>query len=413
MGNKLTDLQLKSLIKAGKPINGISDGEGLTFTLSAKGHASWVLRYTFNSKKKELTLGKYPDLSIKDARDKAGAERRRIALGIDVAAAKQEKKREEKLPYNIQAIALAWWQTEIVNGNSKHKALPKKVLERHVFNEIGKEDIRKIQSPQIDALLAGIVAKGAPTVANDALYYLKRIFKYAVKKGLITANIIADYTAQNAGGKETERKRYLSQKELAALFVAMRNTPNFGRQNEIAVNLLLMLCVRKMELLAAKWRDFDLEQGYWLLSANNKTGRELVIPLPPQSIALLKELQVFACGSPFVFPARLIRQNQRFGHVSPDTLNLALTRLDMGDIDHFTVHDMRRTARTHLSALGVNSDVAERALNHKIKGLEANYNQYQFLRERKEALDKWADFLERCANGQHYNVIQGKFMKAV
>jgi hypothetical protein len=74
---------------------------------------------------------------------------------------------------------------------------------------------------------------------------------------------------------------------------------------------------------------------------------------------------------------------------------------------------LRRTARTHLSALGVHSDIAERALNHTIKGMEANYNQYQFLPQRKEALDKWADFLERCANGQHYNVIQGQFTKAV
>jgi hypothetical protein len=96
MGNKLTDLQLKSLIKAGKPINGISDGDGLTFTLSAKGHAAWVLRYTLNGKKKELTLGKYPDLPLIEARKMAGAERTRIAKGIDVAAAKQEKKREEK-----------------------------------------------------------------------------------------------------------------------------------------------------------------------------------------------------------------------------------------------------------------------------------------------------------------------------
>ena len=187
----------------------------------------------------------------------------------------------------------------------------------------------------------------------------------------------------------------------------MRDTPNFGRLNVIAVNLLLMLCVRKMELLAAKWSDFDLEQGLWLLNADNKTGRELAIPLSEQAITYLQELKVFSCGSPFLFPARVIRQNQRFGHISADTLNVALKRLELGDIEHFTVHDMRRTARTHLSILGVPSDIAERALNHTIKGMEANYNQYQFLPQRKEALDKWADFLERCANGQHYNVIQG------
>lgn len=411
--NNLNELKIKNLIKAGEPINGLSDGGGLTFTLSAKGTATWVLRYAINGKQKELTLGKYPAISLKDAREMANKQRTAIAKGVDVAKAKQELKREKAEVYGFEIVALNWWQAEIVPSDAKHKELPKKILARHVFPTIGNQDIRTIKHRQIDDLLASIVSKGAPTVANDVLNYLKRVFKYAVRKGLLEANIIADYTARDAGGTERKRSRYLSQNELAALFVAMRDTPNFGRQNTIAVNLLLMLCVRKMELLAAKWSDFDLEHGLWLLNADNKTGRELAIPLSEQVITYLQELKVFACGSPFLFPARVIRQNQRFGHVSPDTLNVALTRLELAEIEHFTVHDMRRTARTHLSALGVHSDIAERALNHTIKGMEANYNQYQFLRERKEALDKWADFLERCANGQHYNVIQGQFSKAV
>lgn len=411
--NKLSELKLKALMKKGEQINGISDGGGLTFTLSKAGTGAWVLRYTQDGKKKELSLGKYPAISLKDAREMADKERTRIAKGIDVAKAKQEQKRENAQSYGFEIIALAWWQAEVATSDTKHKELPKKILARHVLPKIGRDDIRTIKHRQIDNLLAGIVANGAPTVANDVLNYLKRIFKYAVRKGLLEANIIADYTARDAGGTERKRSRYLSQNELAALFVAMRDTPNFGRLNVIAVNLLLMLCVRKMELLAAKWSDFDLEQGLWLLNADNKTGRELAIPLSEQAITYLQELKVFACGSPFLFPARVIRQNQRFGHISPDTLNVALTRLALADIEHFTVHDMRRTARTHLSILGVPSDIAERALNHTIKGMEANYNQYQFLPQRKEALDKWADFLERCANGQHYNVIQGQFTKAV
>jgi len=320
--NKLTELKLKALLKKGEPINGISDGGGLTFTISKAGTGTWVLRYTLEGKKKELSLGKYPAISLKDAREMADMERTRIAKGIDVAKAKQELKREKAEVYGFEIVALNWWQAEIVPSDTKHKELPKKILARHVFPTIGNQDIRTIKHRQIDNLLASIVAKGAPTVANDVLNYLKRVFKYAVRKGLLEANIIADYTARDAGGTERKRSRYLSQNELAALFVAMRNTPNFGRQNTIAVNLLLMLCVRKMELLAAKWSDFDLEHGLWLLNADNKTGRELAIPLSEQVITYLQELKVFACGSPFLFPARVIRQNQRFGHVSPDTLNV-------------------------------------------------------------------------------------------
>jgi integrase len=353
--NNLTDLKIKNLIKQGEAI-AISDGGGLTFTLSKqgakRGQGSWILRYTFNGKKKELTLAKYPAISLKDARLMAETERTRIAKGIDVAQVKQERKREESKIYNFESVTQAWLNTEILASDIKHKNIPQRVITHNLLPVFTGRDIRTITHKQIDTLLTDIVARGAPTVANDVLHYLKRIFKYAVRKGLLEVNILWDYTAKDAGGTEKKRERYLKQEELAALFVAMRETRNFGRQNEIAVHLLLMLCVRKMELLAAKWDDFNLEQGLWLLNGNNKTGKELAIPLPMQAIPLLHELKVFACGSPYLFPSRLVRQNQRFGHVSPDTLNLALTRLELGEIEHFTVHDMRRTARTHLSILG-------------------------------------------------------------
>ena len=199
--NKLTELKLKALLKKGEPINGISDGGGLTFTISKAGTGTWVLRYTLEGKKKELSLGKYPAISLKDAREMADIERTRIAKGIDVAKAKQELKREKAEVYGFEIVALNWWQAEIVPSDTKHKELPKKILARHVFPTIGNQDIGTIKHHQIDNLLASIVAKGAPTVANDVLNYLKRVFKYAVRKGLLEANIIADYTARDAGGE--------------------------------------------------------------------------------------------------------------------------------------------------------------------------------------------------------------------
>lgn len=89
-----------------------------------------------------------------------------------------------------------------------------------------------------------------------------------------------------------------------------------------------------------------------------------------------------------------VPRKNRFGHISPDTLNVALRRLPLEDIEHFTVHDMRRTARTHMAALGVDRFVAERALNHKVRDIEGVYNQYDYFTERKVALDRWAGMLE-------------------
>ena len=128
--------------------------------------------------------------------------------------------------------------------------------------------------------------------------------------------------------------------------------------------------------------------------------------------AWLEELRVHASGSDHLFPARRLihlkngqpRKN-RFQHVSPDTLNVALRRLKLDGVEHFTVHDMRRTARTHMAALGVDRFVAERALNHKVRDVEGVYNRYDYFEERKDALSRWAMLLDATSKGQAFNVV--------
>ena len=142
--------------------------------------------------------------------------------------------------------------------------------------------------------------------------------------------------------------------------------------------LLLALCVRKVELLSARWDAFDLDAVIWTLAKENtKTRSSIRIPLAEPVIAWLKEARIFSFGKPFVFPARrLVRsrmgveRRNRYEHVGPDTLNVALQRLKVLDIEHFTVHDMRRTARTHLAGMGVDQFVAERSLHHKLGSVE-------------------------------------------
>jgi integrase len=151
------------------------------------------------------------------------------------------------------------------------------------------------------------------------------------------------------------------------------------------------------------WESFDLDAGVWTLdSKDTKTRAGIRIPLAPPIIAWLKEARVFSFGKPHVFPARRlvrIRQGEprrnRFEHVGPDTLNVALKRLKVLDIEHFTVHDMRRTARTRLAGLGVDRFVAERSLNHKLGNVEGVYDRHDYFAERRAALGSWAALLER------------------
>jgi integrase len=174
----------------------------------------------------------------------------------------------------------------------------------------------------------------------------------------------------------------------------------------LLVRLLLTLCVRKGELLAARWSEFDLDGKssagpVWRLPAErSKTGAPLDIPLVPQVIEWLRAARTMSAGSEWVFPARRRDVRSKAEHVGRDTLNVALARVNTDKIDAFTVHDLRRTARTHLAALGVAPHVAELCLNHKPRGVGAIYDRHSYFAERRSALQSWTDLLVHLEAGR-------------
>jgi integrase len=323
-----------------------------------------------------------------------------------VAAAKQAEKALILEVPTVQRLGEAWLK-RYIQPRYKHPEVVARVLRKHIDPVIGQVAPPDVQPAHIDRVLTRIVASGAPTVANDALRYMSRMFRMAVRNHWIERNPAADFDLLDAGGDEVPRDRWLTMEELQQLAQAMRATPNFGRENELAVWLLLALCVRKMELLSARWEAFDLDAGVWTLARENtKTRSSIRIPLAKPVIAWLKEAKVFSFGKPYVFPARrLVRsrmgvaRRNRYEHVGPDTLNVALRRLNLLDIEHFTVHDMRRTARTHLAGLGVDRFVAERSLNHKLGNVEGIYDRHDYFAERAAALGTWASLLVKVERG--------------
>ncbi|MCC9598301.1 tyrosine-type recombinase/integrase [Rubrivivax sp. JA1055] len=405
----ITDRTLRAWLAAG-PTNK-SIGDGLTFIASdasaGVGKASWILRYRIGGRQREKVLGRYPDLSLKDARELARRDRAQVQQGVDIAAAKQDVKARLADARDVRELGKLWHARHIAE-RYKHPKVVERILERHVYPVIGTVQIVDLREHHIDQVLTLTVKRGAPTIANDALRILFRMFHFAMKRQWMDRNPAASFDLSDAGGTERPRERWLSTAELQALAKAMRNTPSFGRINELSVWLLLALCVRKMELLGACWDDFDLEAGVWLLRPERtKTGARIEIPLTEPVLAWLNEVRVLACGSDHLFPPRRrvgIRpdtgQRNRFPHVSPDTLNLALRRLELDGVEHFTVHDMRRTARSHMAALGVDRFVAERSLNHKLRDVEGTYNRYDYFDERRRALGVWAEMLRKLAAGE-------------
>jgi integrase len=225
---------------------------------------------------------------------------------------------------------------------------------------------------------------------------------------MVLYNPAAAFDLSDAGGKEDARSRALSRDELVKLFEAMRNANGFSMENQLSVKLLLLLAVRKNELVGARVDEFDLKNAVWHLPAERtKTSAAIDIPLAAQAVDALTELIRLGGGSEYLLPARK-RQERMLPHIHEGTLNVALSKARplMKGVENFTIHDFRRTARTHLAALGVDPHIAERCLNHKIKGVEGIYNRHDYFPERKDALSKWARFLATCETDEKWNVVQ-------
>lgn len=396
---QLSDIQLRSWIKAGKAIAGKSDGDGLTFTLSAQGTATWILRYRIAGRARELTLGRYPDLSLGEARKLAAAKRVEVQQVIDVAAIKQQKKVVAKQAANVEQLANLWLDNT-VRRRHQHPEVTERVFKRDILPALGKCDTKSVTTPEITRLLAKINASGRPSIANDALRHMKAMFAYGEALGMVDRNPAERIKLEHAGGQEKSRTRALTSTEIAKLLKAIREAGvKFGRDNELAVKLLLALACRKMELFGAKWDEFDFSSNLWRIPAIRvKTGISRELALAPQVVAWLQELKIRACDSDYVFPARRESKQKRFAHVSPDTTWRALHELNHG-LEHFTVHDLRRTSRSLMADIGVPFDVAEKILGHKLPGVAHVYDRGNSIEQQQIALARLALTLTELETG--------------
>lgn len=406
---RLTDVMIRNWIKAGERFPGRSDGGGLYLRYRKTDAApGWLFRYQLAGKPRTMLLGSYNTLSLADARRTAKEMRARVALGHDVADEKKGRKKAAatKIEAERNAVTVAKladeYLAERIIGRWKQPNIVRSRIERDIKPAIGSLALSEVRPSHIDAMLKGIVKRGAPTMATDVLRWVKRMFDYAVKREMVATNPAAAFDPSDAGGTEEARRRWLTRDELVRLFHAMRNAKGWTYQNTLTVKLLLMLGNRKSELIGAPIKEFDLDAAVWHLPAERtKTGQAIDIPLPDQAVEALRELMRLAGASAWLLPSRKM-QTRMIPHISEGTVNAAMGKSIiplMGECEPFTLHDMRRTARTHLEALGTPPHVAERCLNHKLKGVVGIYNRHDYFEERKAALQTWADLLVQLEEG--------------
>lgn len=394
---KLTALAVERAHRSGETVL-LSDGDGLYLRKQTRDGASWTLRYRFAGREHWLTLGNYPDMALAQARVEARQARVLLDRQQDPLSVRRAALAEERRKGSFKALCEDWYRAEVQARRLKHPAVPRRHLDLYLLPKFGRFAASDITPADIARLLDELKGR-APTAANDLLRFTRRIFAFGVRRRYVLSNPAADFSPRlDAGGIERPRSRALSFDELAQLFEKIRATPNFGEDNLLAIKLLLALCVRKGELLGARWAELDLDGGtqagaVWHLPASRtKTGDSLDVPLAPVVLEWFGALRVLAAGSDYVFPKRRRDPRERVPHMGIDTLNVALLRV-RHDLAHFTLHDLRRTARTHLAALGVRREVAERCLGHKLRGVEGTYDRHDYFKERRVALAQWAELL--------------------
>jgi integrase len=402
----LNDIQIRHWIKAAAPV-AKSDGDGLTFTLSAAGTASWVLRYRYGGKQREKTIGKFPDISLKKARELAAADRVRIQQGMDVGREKQIEKHEQIKAMTVKSL-VADYEEKVLPGLAASTGVSRRQkIRTYIFPAIGHLTARDVSGADLVDLLERVNAKH-PKQVKEVLSVVKTIFDHAQSKKIININPavgISHKAISGVAGRAGSTRIMLNDDEIKVLLTALGKA---NRTVEFVTRILLSTAVRIQALMLAEWAHVDFEKKTWLIPPGDgrKSIREFVVPLTEQVIGYFQELKKIAGRSDYVVPVIKKRKEGDYP-MQPGSVNHALERVcaDLGDkIRAFSPHDLRSTARSHLGALGVPVAIAERCLNHTLGGLIAVYDQHDYLVERRKALEQWStklDILEK----NHNNVV--------
>ena len=392
----LTDIQIKHWVRAGAPV-AKSDGDGLTFTLSGNGTASWVLRYRHGGKQREKTIGRFPDISLRKARELAAADRARIQQGIDVGREKQQEKHDQIRAITVKQLVTDYEEKVLPGLASSTGVSRRQKIRSYILPAIGHLLVRDVTGSDAVDLLERVNAK-YPKQVKEVLSVVNTIFAHAQAKKVVDVSPsagIAHKAISGVAGTPDRTRIMLSDAEIKALLPALSNA---SRPVEFAVRVLLSTAVRVQALTLAEWSHIDFEKREWLIPAGEgrKSSRDFILPLTTPVVGYFQALKKIAGKSLYVLPVTIKRREGAYP-MPPGSINHAIDKVCAGlgqNIRPFSPHDLRSTARSHFAALGVPIVVAERCLNHNLGGLVAVYDQHDYLDERRKALELWSAKLE-------------------
>ncbi|AIS88937.1 tyrosine-type recombinase/integrase [Burkholderia pseudomallei] len=394
----LTDLRVRNAKPVVNKQQKLFDERGLYLLVTPAGGKWWRLKYRFGGKEKSLSMGVYPDVGLKDARERRDAARKLLANGIDPGVERRVQKAAatERAASSFEAVAREWYAKRAPGWAPSHGEKVIRRLERDVFPWIGARPIADVKAPELLSVLHRIEERGVLETAHRALQNCGQVFRYAVATGRAERDPSGDLRGALPPWRPDHYASITEPRRVAEMLRAFDAfTGTFVVK--CALRLAPLWFVRPGELRNAKWEEFDLERAEWRYTVT-KTKTEHLVPLATQAVATLRELHALTGHREYVFPGRDPKKP-----MSEVAINAALRRMGFDTKTEITGHGFRAMARTILAEqLDVKVEVIEYQLAHKVPDpLGTAYNRTKFLKERVAMMQAWADYLDSLkANNQ-------------
>lgn len=374
----------------------LADGAGMYLLVKAGGAKYWRMDYRFRGKRKTLAFGVYPEVSLREARERRREARALLRYGQDPGEVRKEKKRAQA-NRDFEHVARQWWEHNGGAWSEKHAARVLKRLEDNAFRDLGHLTIDEITPMHVIATVRKIEARGALDVANRVKQSIAAVCRFAVQRGIALHNPAGDLNGL-VRQRKIQHRASLPREELPGFLRALDTYSERGRLlTQLAIRLLVLTFVRSGELRGARWNEFDLEDRLWRIPARRmKMDNEHLVPLSDQALDVLEQLKPISGRFQLIFPS----ERNRTRSMSDNTMRKAIFHLGY-DGRHegkskAVPHGFRATASSILNESGFNPDAIERQLAHKeSNSVRAAYIYHaRYLDERRTMMQWWADYLD-------------------
>ena len=398
----LTDRAIQNLSPKSKAYKKY-DSQGLYIEVKPTGSKLWRFKFSFNGKAKLLALGKYPTVSLKDARQLRDEAKQKLAQGIDPAQAKQLMKkdqvRKQKVAQNtFEKVAEEWWYAQKATWSENYAKANWRRIEANLLPWIGKSPINEIEPTFLLEQIKRMEKRGAHDAAHRVLQLAGSVFRFGIASGKVDRDPAADIKDALIKVPVKNLPAFTEPRDIKKLLRAIDNY-EFSLIVYVALQVSALTFVRPGELRQATWDEFDMESALWKIPAERMKGRkDHLVPLSTQSIYFINDLRPLTeyCKGNFVFPG--IRMNGK--PMSENTVNMALRTMGISK-EQMCAHGFRTMASTRLHESGLwDSRVIEIQLAHVDKNtIRGVYNRALYIDERRKMMQWWADYLDGLREG--------------